>query len=187
MKRIKMLVILCSSCIFLNATASAKANSATKSVDEAVMKLAKQYEKQGDYESAMELYFEAADEGSSEALDALGKLYAQGKGSPKDYNKAIEYFESAANQGSVSAQKNLGVMYLKGYGVKQSYFQSMQWFKKAAEKGDAESQYNYGVGFFNGMGLRQDKKLAKQWFGKACDQGHQGGCSAYKLLNEQGF
>lgn len=38
-----------------------------------------------------------------------------------------------------------------------------------------------------GKGVRQSHTIAKEWFGKACDNGDQGGCDAYKTLNEEGY
>lgn len=196
MNIIKVVIMLCIGTISINQIVVAKpAKRSVKSVateqakaDEQVMQSAKQYEQQGEYAKAIDIYQYEIARGSLPAMDALGVLYLNGKGfEKKDFEKAFEQFQKAAEKGYPPAQKNLGTMYLLGHGVKKDYHQAMHWFKQAAEKGNAEAQYNYGVGYLNGKGLRQDKKLAKQWFGKACDNGHQKGCNAYKKLNEQGF
>lgn len=41
--------------------------------------------------------------------------------------------------------------------------------------------------YTNGKGMRQDYRQAKEFFDKACDLGDQGGCDAYRGLNEAGY
>ena len=71
--------------------------------------------------------------------------------------------------------------------MRQDYAQARNWYEKAAVQGFAEAQYSLGVLYAKGQGVRQDPIAAKEWYGKACDAGHQGGCEAYRELNEASF
>ncbi|EJK55880.1 hypothetical protein THAOC_24329 [Thalassiosira oceanica] len=56
----------------------------------------------------VELWEEAAELGSIEALFNLGAAYEYGMGVQQDTGKAVEYYERAAMQGNVLARHNLG-------------------------------------------------------------------------------
>jgi len=57
---------------------------------------------------AIELYTEAAELGSTDALFNLGVAYDFGEGAQKDETKAVQFYEKAAMQGHVESRCNLG-------------------------------------------------------------------------------
>lgn len=61
------------------------------------------------YEDAIEHYSEAAELGYVPAQNALGCLYAEGKGVKADERKALQWFVMAANAGLTEALVNAGV------------------------------------------------------------------------------
>jgi len=63
---------------------------------------------QKDMRRAVELYTEAAELGSIEALFDLGLSYDRGEGFQEDKAKAVEYFTKAAMQGHVESRNHLG-------------------------------------------------------------------------------
>ena len=63
---------------------------------------------QKDTRKAVDLYTEAAELGSVEALFNLGNMYYHGKGVHKDEAKGTEYHKKAAMQGNVHSRYNLG-------------------------------------------------------------------------------
>ena len=63
---------------------------------------------QKDTRKAFELYTEAAERGSIEALFNLGIAYELGEGVEQDETKSIEYYKKAAMQGHVDSRHNLG-------------------------------------------------------------------------------
>ena len=63
---------------------------------------------QMDMRKAVELYTEAAELGSAEALFSLGDSYYNGYGVQKDEAKSAEYYKKAAIQGHVESRNNLG-------------------------------------------------------------------------------
>lgn len=57
----------------------------------------------GDYVGAMNLYQQAADQGSDEAQAALGSIYRNGLVRPPDLSAAIKWYKMAAAQGNGTA------------------------------------------------------------------------------------
>lgn len=64
----------------------------------------------GEYEEAIELFEQAAKQGSVWAQYNLGDMYLQGKGVELDVEKAKHYFQQAANQGLAKAKQALGAL-----------------------------------------------------------------------------
>jgi hypothetical protein len=58
----------------------------------------------GDYVRAMNLYRQAADQGSAEAQSALGSIYRNGLVGPPDLSTAIQWYQKAAAQGNGTAR-----------------------------------------------------------------------------------
>ena len=63
---------------------------------------------QKDLRKAVELWTEAAELGSIEALFNLGVSYCTGMGFERTRQRAVEFFEKAAMQGHVESRHNLG-------------------------------------------------------------------------------
>ena len=61
-------------------------------------------EKQGDYENALKLYAQAAEQGDSNAQWRIGAIYYTGKGVNKNEAKGLQYVKSAAENGKAEAQ-----------------------------------------------------------------------------------
>ena len=73
-------------------------------------KLGKLYEKVGDYAKSIEFYKKAEDRIDKTAApmyEALGDLYANGKGVEKSTKEAREYYEKAIKSGSQEAKNKL--------------------------------------------------------------------------------
>ena len=63
---------------------------------------------QEDMQKAIELWAEAAELGSLDALYHLGNAYERGKGVPEDGEKGAEFYAKAAMQGHAGSRYNLG-------------------------------------------------------------------------------
>ena len=73
-------------------------------------KLGKLYEKVGDYAKSIEFYKKAEgrmDKTTAPMYEALGDLYADGKGVEKSTKEAKEYYEKAVKSGSQEATNKL--------------------------------------------------------------------------------
>jgi len=72
-----------------------------------------------DHAAAALLYEEAAELGDADAMNALGEIYLEGKGSvQKSAARAKELFERAGGLGCAEALRNLARMYRNGSGSK---------------------------------------------------------------------
>ena len=67
-------------------------------------------------------------------MEALGKLYKDGKGVAMNKQEAVKWFRKAADLGNGVAMWNLGRCYEEGEGVEKSIDQTVYWYKKGADK-----------------------------------------------------
>ena len=124
-------------------------------------------EKQGDYENALKLYTQAADQGDTRAQMNIGYIYRSGRSGEKNPKLAAEYYLQAANQGVADAQWRLGDMYEFGEGVENDFKLAAYWFEKAAEQGKAIAQWRLAQLYENGEGADFDIQTALKWYLKA--------------------
>lgn len=125
----------------------------------------------GDFDTALQWYLAAAQQGHANAQYNLGNMYREGEGTRRDAKRAVEWLRKAADQGLAGAQNNLGVMYNKGDGVDRDAVQAVHWFEKSAIQGNAAAQINLGLAHYRGSGTQQSDELAFAWFRKAARQG----------------
>lgn len=129
-----------------------------------------------------------AEQGNVMAQASLGSAYGLGRdGLSKDDIKSFYWFNKAAEQGHASSQYLTGFNYRDGSGVRKNHQMALYWLKRSSDQHYAPAQFSLGMMYSYGEGVRQNKSTAKEWFGKACDNGVQGGCEAYRRLNEQGY
>jgi len=85
-----------------------------------------------DYPKGISYLTKAADQGSVDAQNNLGFMYANGQGVPQDYSKAIEWFVKAAEQGDAGALMNLGGIYEHGNKtIPQDKVKAKEYYKQA--------------------------------------------------------
>ena len=108
-----------------------------------------------DYETAVEVAREFAEESNAEAQNLLGKCYYDGKGVEQSDTEAVKWFTLAAEQGFAEAKNRLGICYAKGNGVEQAYTEAVKWYTLAAEQELAQAQCNLGACYANGNGVEQ--------------------------------
>ena len=92
------------------------------------------------YQAALGLCREAAEQGYASAQTNLGWLYYNGYGVPKDYAQAVKWYGLAAEQSDATAQYNLGLMYDNGRGVSEDDDEAAKWYRLAADQGDADAK-----------------------------------------------
>ncbi len=125
-----------------------------------------------DFESAVNLYRKAAEQGYARAQYSLGYMYNRGEGVEQNYELAVEWYRKAAEQGHARAQYRLGWRYESGRGVSQDYRLAVEWYRKSAEQGYATAQNSLGDMYYSGKGVSQDYRLAVEWYRKAAEQGN---------------
>ncbi len=117
----------------------------------------------GDYDTALQEFTEAARDGLDLAQYNLGVMYYTGRGVKADHGKAFEWTHQAAEQGHQGAQFNLGVLYFNGHGTRRSASDAFQWYRAAAETGHAQAQYNVATMYRDGSGVERDPVQAHFW------------------------
>ncbi|MBQ5353344.1 MAG: SEL1-like repeat protein, partial [Alistipes sp.] len=138
----------------------------------------------GDYNSAVQYFYEAAKREYAVAQYNLGNYYYVGKCVTKDYAEAAKWYLKAAELGHKFAQNNLGALYYNGQGVAQDYNEAAKWFLKAAEQGEASAQNNLGKCYEDGLGVTKNLSEARKWYRKAAEQGN---VNAKKRLQALGW
>jgi TPR repeat protein len=94
-----------------------------------------------DYAKAIKYYTLAATEKKdARALNNLGVMAVQGKGSAASVSKGLSYFRKAAEGGSAAAHYNIGLLYDAGVGVGRSPRNAVAEYRMAAEMGHAGAQ-----------------------------------------------
>jgi len=88
-----------------------------------------------DIHKAEEHYQEAAAEGSSKAMLALGNMLLQ-----QDQTKALQWYQKAAAHGQTDAWYRMGMMYEAGLGGDSDVMRAQDAYQKAAKAGDARAQ-----------------------------------------------
>ena len=156
----------------------------TKEIDMLLCK-GKECYSNGDYESAFNMFKQAAEHGNAEAQYNLGKMYQWGRGVERDDAEATRWYRKAADQGHANAQDNLGWMYQNGLGVEQNYIEAVSWYRKAADQGHANAQNNMGWMYQNGLGVTQDETEAVKWYRLAAKQGNTYAQNNLKKLTEK--
>ncbi len=123
--------------------------------------------KNGDYESAVKHFEEAAKLNDHRAMYALGSMYAGGQGVEQDYKKAYTWFRKADKHGRTDAQYKLGLMYEQGLGLKKNNKKAARWYSKAANGGYPPGQYKMGMMYAKGLGVKQNPVKAYAWLSAA--------------------
>jgi len=114
---------------------------------------------------------DAAQLGSSDAENEVGKLYFLGKGVDPSSDEALYWFLRSANHGNIRGMTNAGLMYFGDRGVNADYGKAAQWLTKPAAEGLAIAQCGLGKLFANGWGVPPDFAKAFELQTKAAEQG----------------
>ena len=105
---------------------------------------------QKDMEKAVELFTEAADLGSIEALFNLGYAYDIGRGVEQDEAKGIQFYEKAAMQGHAESRYNLGCC----EGMKGNHDRALRHFLISAKMGHKKSVETIKTQFMGGLATK---------------------------------
>ena len=138
------------------------------------------------YGKAAELFRQAANGGSAEAMFFLGHLLEKGQGIAQNHGEARLLYERAAVAGLAVAMSNLGYMYDQGEGIPQDYEQARRWYEKAAAGGVAGGMYNLAGLYEQGLGVAKDYEKARQWYEKAAAASNPDAMLALGLMYDRG-
>lgn len=123
------------------------------------------YERQKNFQEALDWYMKSAIQNYAVAQNELGNIYLEGRvGVDKDLNKSFEWYKKASDNGYFDAINNLGYMYDTGRGVEKDHFKASQLYEIAASKGSIRAMFNLGMLYRNGEGVEKDMIQAYKWF-----------------------
>ena len=119
-----------------------------------------------DKRKAVELYTEAAELGSVQALCHLGNAYRLGEGVEKDEAKAFEFFKKAAMQGHVDGRHKLG--YIEG--LKGNYDRAAKHLLISAKMGNKDSLEGIKMLFMDGLATKEQYAEALKGYQDAVEE-----------------
>jgi hypothetical protein len=115
------------------------------------------------YETAFELFNEAAQQGYIPSYPHIGLMLLRGEGIEMDIAKAVAYFRAGAEAGNAKAQQHLAWRYFNGEGVPRDYEQALRWFRAAADQGALEAMVQIGFMYEKGLGVKRSIRKACEW------------------------
>lgn len=104
------------------------------------------------YEIAISLYVEAANEGDCRAMFRIGAYHARSR----NFEAAIDWFQKAAIKGYAPAIWRLGVYHKSGRHLPKNIDLAKKFFTEAMKQGHAPAMYSYGsilLRSYNPIGL----------------------------------
>lgn len=125
---------------------------------------------EGKIAKARKIWEELAANGDGQAMNNLGLLYDQGKGTEPDVGQALNWFAKSARAGNPAGMSNYGRMLEQGRGLPANPEEAARWLDLAARQGQAEAQYNLGYLYENGRGVPKDDEAAAAWYSRAASQ-----------------
>ena len=94
-----------------------------------------------DYEEAIRLFEQVAEEGVASALYMLGECYYHGHGVRKNRKKAFSYYlQTAEKEEHDDAEYSLGFCYENGEGTKEDILKAIYWYTKAEIDGSYDAK-----------------------------------------------
>ena len=90
---------------------------------------------EGNIAKARKIWEELAANGDGQAMNNLGVLYDQGKGTDPDVGQAINWFAKSARAGNPSGMSNYGRMLEQGRGLPANPEEAARWLDIAARRG----------------------------------------------------
>ena len=115
---------------------------------QSIYKEALKCEKAKEFKKALELYQQAADKGSFEAMAGLGWCHIYGRGTETDKEKGLPFLQQAAEHGVARAQYELGNYYYSNFfstaDTGKDADKAFVFYMKAAEQGYADAEIKMG-------------------------------------------
>lgn len=96
----------------------------------------------GDYDTALRVFGELADQGDADAMFELGRMHSEGLGVTPDEESAAALFLRAARLGHTDAQVAIGYAYDFALGVAHDPAQAEEWYARAVEGGSLTALNN---------------------------------------------
>lgn len=125
----------------------------------------------GDYTTAFNSFFQAAELGDDTAQCNLAVCYFNGNGVQRNYTEAFKWYSKAAEQGNYQAKFSLGNCFYYGLGCQKNYQRAFEIFKEYAEDGQDSAKFNLAICYQYGHGTTKDISKAKALLQELADKG----------------
>ena len=126
------------------------------------------YLNQDNYKDAITWLTSAANNGSIEAQNKIGVIYAKGIGTDVNTHLAIQYFTKAAANESSMAYYNLGNVYES----QEKFSIAIDWYNKAIEMNNSNAMNNLADLYLNGKDLVQNTHQAELLYIQSAEAGN---------------
>lgn len=121
-----------------------------------------------DFEQALRLFLEEAEDGNALAMHDLGRMYTDGLGVELNAETAFYWYEKALSAFmDIEAEKEnryieyrIGKLHAAGLGTVQDYEEAAGWFEMAVSKNHKYAQYSLAGLYYRGQGVNQDFQTA---------------------------
>ena len=135
-------------------------------------------ETEPDFEQALRLFREEAEDGNALAMHDLRRMFADGLGMEIDtgtsfswYAKALSDFEDIESvKENRYVEYRIGKMYAAGLGTEQDYEEAAGWFGEAVSKNHKYAQYSLAGLYSRGQGVEQNDETAFSLYLRAAIQ-----------------
>lgn len=138
------------------------------------------------YDDALELYREGAEQGDAEAQFMMGLFYEEGVLVPRRCDKALNFYNKSANQNHIRAMQQLAEIYRFGKGVPQNEDTSIKWLLRAARVNGKGMALLGTLCYMEGKGVHQDWLMAMRWFQEAEQYDYLSTREIYDIMCELG-
>lgn len=132
---------------------------------------AKQYEQNGDLESAFNLFENGAFRGYSLAEERLGELYEEGRPVEQSYTMAANMYDQAFAKGNPNAAYHLARLFEKGLGMPPNLEYAFKLYRHSATRGHVEAQNALAEMYLKGRGTLKNMPQARSWLSLAANNG----------------
>ena len=124
--------------------------------------------------------------GNAVVLTELGRLHAEGRGTPENAELAFALFEEAASSGYAAAQYQLGYAYLYGRGVQKNVIAAQDALRLAADQGHVFAMLNLAASYRERHVADPQPDIAKAWYLKAHGAGEANALMSVGFMHANG-
>jgi len=121
------------------------------------------YSKQN-YDTAIVLFLQAAEQNEPGADYMLMRLYGDGLGLKPNKQASFKWARRAANNGVAQAQYIVAGFFFSGIGTDINYKQAAYWYRQAANNGHHLAYYKLAEMHDNGIGIEKNQQQARRLY-----------------------
>jgi len=124
---------------------------------------ADEYENQGDYKRAFELFMKGALLNDTDCMSKIGYYYDLGLYVRKNKSKAMYWYKKAYRQYDIVSPINIAIIYEE----KREWKKALWWFHKAVAMGNKDGFFHIASLYHRGRGVQRNIRTAINYYKKA--------------------